>query len=202
MNESPYPGTKLVLADGGEPEASSEPAEGDDAAADDAAADDAAADDAAADESTDGEATDDGETYEPDSSGDATASDVTAGDSTDAELAGSEDSDNGEATRPPAFAVPGAPAEPLDEMPLPDRARELEEWATKLSTITPAALDHFAYQHAWIVTGAGFGWWRGAEALRTLIRVDEKMQSRFDVGREHEAQARAALAEVERKSSS
>jgi hypothetical protein len=87
-------------------------------------------------------------------------------------------------------------------MALPDRASELEEWAKKLDKITPAALDHFAYQHAWIVTGAGFGWWRGAEALRTLIRVDEKMQSRFDVGREHEAQARAALAEVERKSSS
>jgi hypothetical protein len=87
-------------------------------------------------------------------------------------------------------------------MPLPDRARELEEWAAKLDKITPAALDHFAYQHAWIVTGAGFGWWNGAEALRILIRVDGKMQQRFDVGREQEVQARAALAEVERKSNS
>ena len=65
-----------------------------------------------------------------------------------------------------AFAVAGARAEPLDEMPLPNRAQLLRRWldahpkktthATSLtgSTRTPGSS-----------TGAKLGWWRGAEAL-------------------------------------
>jgi hypothetical protein len=66
--------------------------------------------------------------------------------------------------------------------------------------MTPAALDHFAYQHAWIVTGATFGWWRGAEALRTLVATDQRLVQRFGVGSEYESEARAALDEVLQKS--
>jgi hypothetical protein len=201
MNESPYPGTKLVLAEadgaeaGAEPDASTEP----DKSAD-ASGDGASAADESADASTDGEA----ETAEPGDAGSSAgeaAGETQPAETVDVELAGAEDAAaDEESTRPPAFNVPGAPAEPLDDIALPERARQLQAWANDLDKLGAAALDHYAYQHAWIVTGAGFGWWRGAEALRTLIRVDETMQSRFDVGRENEAQARAALAEVERKS--
>jgi hypothetical protein len=50
------------------------------------------------------------------------------------------------------------------------------------------------------VTGAEFGWWQGAEALTILIQVDKQLQSKFGTGAKYEAVARAALAEVERKS--
>ena len=194
MNESPYPGTKLVLADGGKPEAASTPD-----AAEDTSDEGSDAGDESGDQAPDG-AAENAEPSETDSSQDDGAGQA-QGDSTDVELTGAgESTDDEESTRPPAFAVPGAPAEPLDEISLPERARELQTWADELDALGDGALDHFAYQHSWIVTGAGFGWWQGVEALRTLIRVDETMQSRFDVGGENEAQARAALAEVERKS--
>jgi hypothetical protein len=102
-------------------------------------------------------------------------------------------------SREPAFAVPGAPAEPLDEMPLPRRAELLEQ---KLSgrEPSPALVQHWLYQHSWIVTGARFGWSGGAEALRILIRVDNDLQARWGVGAKSSAVARTALAEVEAKS--
>ena len=100
------------------------------------------------------------------------------------------------AKRPPAFAAPGAPAEPLDEMPLPARARALGAYVAAHPTPTNAAVNHFLYQHAWIVTGAQFGWWRGAEALKLLIDVDAKAQRAWGIGAKSEAQARAALARV------
>jgi hypothetical protein len=101
--------------------------------------------------------------------------------------------------RPPAFAVPGAPKEPLDEMPLTYRARLLSRWVAAHPTISNANVHHWLYQHAWIVTGAKFGWWRGAEALRTLIEVDQRVQAHWGVGDRSESIARAALAEVEAK---
>src|SRR5205823_5425795 len=60
--------------------------------------------------------------------------------------------------RPPAFTVPGAPAEPLKEMPLADRARLLQTWLVGHPKPTNANVRHFLYQNAWIVTGAKFGW--------------------------------------------
>ena len=36
---------------------------------------------------------------------------------------------------------------------------------------------HWLYQHAWIVTGAQFGWWHGAQALETLIAVDQQRRA-------------------------
>jgi acetylornithine deacetylase/succinyl-diaminopimelate desuccinylase-like protein len=96
-----------------------------------------------------------------------------------------------------AFAVAGAPKEPLDEMPLPDRARRLGRWIDAHPKPTDAAVRHWLYQNEWIVTGARFGWWRGAEALRTLIAVDRRTESVWGVGARSERLARAALAEVE-----
>lgn len=99
--------------------------------------------------------------------------------------------------RPAAFDVPGAPREPLDEIALPARARRLDTWLTAGRGPTAANQRHWLYQHAWIVTGANFGWWHGAEALRLLIRVDHRIEARWGIGYRSEAVARRALAAVE-----
>ena len=98
--------------------------------------------------------------------------------------------------RPAAFTVPGAPKEPLDEISLPARAQRLNAWLTSTRRPTAANQRHWLYQHAWIVTGAQFGWWHGAAALRVLIRVDRRVESHWGVGYRSEAVARAALAVV------
>ena len=110
-----------------------------------------------------------------------------------------KDSKPADEPRQPDFEVPGAPREPLDEMPLPDRARLLERRLAAHSEPTRALAKYWLYQHSWIVTGARFGWHDGDEALRILIRVDEDVQARFGFGARSAAVARAALAEVERK---
>lgn len=102
-------------------------------------------------------------------------------------------------TRKPDFVVQGANPEPADEIPLPDRAHRLARRVGAASRPTPRLVDHWLYQHAWIVTGARFGWHDGAEALRILIRVDESLQRRWDFGARSEAVARSALAYVEAK---
>ena len=102
--------------------------------------------------------------------------------------------------RPAAFVVPGAPKEPLDEMPLPARAAALDKWVAAHPTKTPAAVRHWLYQHAWIVSGARFGWWHGAEALERLIQVDRRVQRQWGLGAKSEQLARATLAEVRAKS--
>lgn len=99
--------------------------------------------------------------------------------------------------RPAAFAVPGAPKEPLDEISLPARAKLLDAWLTSSRGPTAANERHWLYQHAWIVTGAGFGWWHGAAALRVLISVDRRIESLWGVGHRSELVARNALAAVE-----
>jgi hypothetical protein len=101
------------------------------------------------------------------------------------------------AKRPPAFAVAGAPKEPLDEIPLTERARRLDAWLSAHRHPSNANLSHFLYQQSWVVTGAKFGWWHGAEALRLLISVDRRAQSLWGIGRKSELAARTALAEVE-----
>jgi hypothetical protein len=103
------------------------------------------------------------------------------------------------ATRPPAFTAKDAPKEPLDEMTLPARALRLEAWVAGKPR-TGRNVQHWLYQHAWIVTGAKFGWWHGAQALQTLIRVDQRVERQWGVGGRSEAVARAALAQVRRKS--
>jgi hypothetical protein len=99
--------------------------------------------------------------------------------------------------RPPAFVVANAPKEPLKEMPLPRRAQLLAAWINAHPAPTDANVRHFLYQHTWIVTGAKFGWWHGAEALRELIAADRAAQQRWGIGRKSELVARSALAEVE-----
>jgi hypothetical protein len=68
-----------------------------------------------------------------------------------------------------------------------------------MSKPTNQLVNYWLYQHAWIVTGARFGWWHGAQALETLIRVDEQVQRQWGVGSRSEAVARAALAKVRRE---
>jgi hypothetical protein len=104
------------------------------------------------------------------------------------------------AARPPAFAVPGAPAEPQDEVSLPVRAKQLAAWLAAHPKPTNATVDHWLYQHNWIVTGARFGWAGGAQALRTLVAVDARVQKLWGIGARSEQLARRALAEVEEKS--
>jgi hypothetical protein len=103
------------------------------------------------------------------------------------------------AKRAPDFVVAGAPREPQKEMPLPQRARLLSSWIASHAK-TRANMKHFLYQHSWIVTGAKFGWWHGAEALRELIAADRAAHQRWGVGRKSERVARAALAAVEARS--
>jgi hypothetical protein len=99
-------------------------------------------------------------------------------------------------SRPPAFIVPGARKEPLDEIPLPARAERLSAWLTPSRSPTALNQRYWLYQHAWIVTGAEFGWWHGAIALRTLISVDRRVESQWGIGYRSEAVARQALAAV------
>jgi beta-lactam-binding protein with PASTA domain len=103
------------------------------------------------------------------------------------------------ATRTPDFVVDGAPKEPQDEMPLTQRARLLSTFIAARAR-SKANVHHFLYQHSWIVTGARFGWWHGAQALRGLIAADHAAQQRWGVGRKSELVARAALSEVEARS--
>ena len=102
-----------------------------------------------------------------------------------------------EKTRKPDFEVPGAPVEPADEMPLPDRARALEHRLAGNGKPSQRLINFWLYQHSWIVTGARFGWHDGAQALRILIKVDQSLERRFGFGARSEVVARRALAYVE-----
>ncbi|MGZ4397339.1 MAG: PASTA domain-containing protein [Gaiellaceae bacterium] len=99
--------------------------------------------------------------------------------------------------RPPAFRIAGAKSEPLDEMPLPERARLLDRWLRGHLQPTSENQRHWLYQHAWIVAGARFGWWHGAQALRLLIAVDRRAERAWGIGSESEQVARQALAFVQ-----
>jgi hypothetical protein len=101
--------------------------------------------------------------------------------------------------RPPAFSVPGAPKEPLDEITLPARALTLQRWVASRPK-TGTNVHHWLYQHSWIVTGAKFGWWHGAQALQTLIAVDQQVERQWGIGGKSQAVAKAALAHVRRRS--
>ena len=104
------------------------------------------------------------------------------------------------AARKPAFTAIGAPAEPLDEIALPARAKQLAAWVEAHPKPTTRAVNHWLYQHNWIVTGARFGWSQGAEALRILIAVDARTQELWGLGNKSERLARRALAHVSSRS--
>jgi hypothetical protein len=103
------------------------------------------------------------------------------------------------AKRKPEFVAPGAPLEPADEMPLPKRARMLQQRVARIDHPTARFVDGWLYQHSWIVTGATFGWHDGDDALRILIGVDRSLQTRFGFGAKSERVARRALAYVENR---
>lgn len=96
--------------------------------------------------------------------------------------------------RPPAFVVAGARREPLDEIPLTNRADLLLRWVDTKPKPTDANVGRWLYQHAWIVAGARMGWWHGADALETLLVVDGKVQGEWGIGAKSAAVARNALA--------
>jgi hypothetical protein len=84
--------------------------------------------------------------------------------------------------RRPAFVVPGAPREPVREMSLPVRARRLAAWLEHHPRSSEENIHHWLYQHAWIVTGAKFGWSGGAEALGVLVKVDRRAEQLWGIG--------------------
>ena len=102
--------------------------------------------------------------------------------------------------RPPAFRRAGAPREPLDQITLTARANRLAAWVATGPTPTDETVQHWLYQHAWIVTGAKFGWWHGAQALEKLIAVDRQIERKWGIGHLSESEARAALQRVRRAS--
>jgi PASTA domain len=104
------------------------------------------------------------------------------------------------AARPPAFHQPGAPREPLNEISLPDRADRLAIWIGSGPKPTGKNVQRWLYQHEWVVTGAEFGWWHGAQALRELIAIDRRVERIWGIGHKSERVARKALRRVERKS--
>ena len=108
-----------------------------------------------------------------------------------------EPEQSGEKTRKPDFEVAGAPLEPANEMPLPERARALEHRLAGKDKPSQRLINFWLYQHSWIVTGARFGWHDGAQALRILIKVDQSLERRFGFGARSEVLARRALAYVE-----
>ena len=105
------------------------------------------------------------------------------------------------AYRKPDFVVEGAPREPADEMPLPQRARALEKRAAALAKPSRRFVNYWLYQHSWLVTGARFGWQGGDDALQTLIQVDRSLYVRFGFGVRSERVARRTLAYVESRKS-
>lgn len=102
--------------------------------------------------------------------------------------------------RPPAFTVPRARKEPLDEMPLTNRAQVLMAWLNAHPRKTNANVKYWLYQNEWIITGAKLGWWHGADALSTLIAADRRAQQLWGIGSRSASVARSALSEVESRS--
>jgi hypothetical protein len=102
-------------------------------------------------------------------------------------------------TRTHAFVVAGAPKEPLDEITLVARARQLDRWLATHPEPTNASVQHWLYQHAWIVTGARFGWSHGEAALRILVAVDHEVEARWKMGSRSRSVAEQALAEARAK---
>lgn len=103
---------------------------------------------------------------------------------------------SGGGDRPPAFVVKGAPRESADQLSLPERADRLSAWLQPHRQPTHTNVRHWRYEHAWIVTGARFGWWRGEEALEKLVRIDRRVQTLWDLGKHRQLAAKRALADV------
>ena len=99
-----------------------------------------------------------------------------------------------------AFTVPGAPSEPAGEPSLPTQAHRLAAWINHHPKATNAHIHHWLSAHAWIVTGAGFGWYGGSKALKTLIRADRRAEHLWGVGSANRKSAEQTLRVVSAKS--
>jgi hypothetical protein len=106
----------------------------------------------------------------------------------------------GPASVPPLAAV-GACKEPLDEA-ASLRAKALMTWLEAHPAKSAATVRYWLYQNEWVVTGARMGWWHGAEALQTLIAVDQRAQALWGIGAKSATTARQALDEVRAKAKS
>ena len=135
-----------------------------------------------------------------------------AGEAGCAEEEGRETREEGrpeEEGRPARRGLPRS-ARPRSSFPAPSTSRSMrcrcrrgrapDAWLTTHRTRTDTNVKYWLYQHAWVVAGAKLGWWRGAEALRLLLKADERVQRIWGIGSRSEAVARAALADVSRKS--
>ncbi len=100
------------------------------------------------------------------------------------------------AARLPDFVVPGAPREPAKSQSLPDRVATLAAWIEKHREASAASMNHLLYEHAYVVAGARFGWWHGADALQALIGVDKRAEALWGVGSQSRRTAEKAFAEV------
>jgi hypothetical protein len=103
--------------------------------------------------------------------------------------------------RAPDFVVAGAPKEPARSKSLPDRVAALAAWLERHRDPSAANLNHWQYEHAYVVAGARFGWWHSVEALQALIQVDKRVESLWGVGSQSRKSAEKAIAEVRSRSS-
>ncbi len=94
---------------------------------------------------------------------------------------------------------PLGPAAPATTTPAASTAPSATPKAATPASPTAAAQKYWLYQNAWVVAGAEFGWWRGAEALKTLIAVDKRAQQVWGVGAKSASAAAQALRVVEAK---
>jgi hypothetical protein len=92
--------------------------------------------------------------------------------------------------------LPDGKRERVGELALPRRAALLLAYVRTHRRPTTQVVKHWLVQHAWITTGARFGWWHGDQALQTLIRADNVVEARWGIGYRSEAVAREALAFV------
>ncbi len=102
--------------------------------------------------------------------------------------------------RRPAFAVPGAPDEPLHDLSLPARAHRLSAWLTHNRRATEPNVRYWISENAWIVNGARVGWFGGAAALKTLVSVDRRAEHTWKVGAATRKTAQQALRFVKARS--
>lgn len=102
-------------------------------------------------------------------------------------------------TRTPAFEAPGAPPEPLSEMTLTARARMIARRMAAAEAPSKKLVKWWLYQHAWVVTGARFGWHDGDRALGILVKVDKDLYERWGFGLKSAAVAEDALAYVQNR---
>jgi hypothetical protein len=93
----------------------------------------------------------------------------------------------------PAFVVPGAPNQPSGTPSLTTLARNLAVWIDKHPHASSAHTRHWLSAHAWITTGARFGWSGGATALTILIHGDKRAEHLWGVGSQNRKLAEQAL---------